>query len=63
MPVSKRTPYERLLDKNLDPNTVAKSLEYFVFREVIEDVHAKYKITGRNDGDEQKSGKPRRRIS
>lgn len=45
MPVSKRTPYERLLDKNLNPNTVAKSLAYFMFREIIEDVHVKYKIT------------------
>jgi hypothetical protein len=45
MPENKRTLYERSLDKNLSINTVAKSLAYFVFREVIEDAHARYKIT------------------
>lgn len=45
MPVSKRTLYERTLDKNLNINTAAKSLAYFVFREIIEDVHSKYNIT------------------
>ena len=44
MPVSKRTLYERTLDKNLSINTTAKSLAYFIFREVIENVHSKYNI-------------------
>jgi hypothetical protein len=45
MPVSKKTLYERTLDKNLSINTAAKSLAYFIFREIIEDVHSKYNIT------------------
>ena len=45
MPVSKRTLYERSLDKNLSINSAAKSLAYFVFREVVEDVHSKYNIS------------------
>lgn len=45
MPVSKRTLYERTIDKSLSINTAAKSLAYFVFREVIEDVHTKYNIS------------------
>ena len=45
MPVNKRTLYERILDKNLSVNTAAKSLAYFLFREIIEDIHSKYNIT------------------
>lgn len=45
MPISKKTLYERTLDKNLSINTVAKSLAYFIFREIVEDVHSKYNIT------------------
>ena len=41
----KRTMYERTLDKGLAINNVAKALAYFVFREIIEDVHAEYNIS------------------
>ena len=42
---TKRTMYERTIDKGLAINNVAKALAYFVFREIIEDVHADYKIS------------------
>ena len=42
---TKRTMYERTIDKGLAINNVAKALAYFVFREIIEDVHAEYNIT------------------
>lgn len=45
MPVSKRTLYERTLDKSLNINTASKALAYFIFREIIEDVHSKYNIS------------------
>ena len=41
---TRRTMYERTLDKGLALNNVAKALAYFVFREIIEDVHSKYEI-------------------
>ena len=44
MPVSKKTLYEKTLDKGLSVNTAAKSLAYFLFREIIEDAHVKYNI-------------------
>jgi heat shock protein HspQ len=37
--------YEKTLDKGLAVNNVAKALAYFVFRKIIEDVHAEYNIT------------------
>jgi len=40
-----RTMYERTIDKAHGKSAMAKSLAYFVFREVIEDVHAKYNIS------------------
>ena len=45
MPKSKRTMYERTMSKALSKNVMAKSLAYFVFREVIEDIHSKYDIS------------------
>ena len=42
---TKRTMYERTMDKGLAINNVAKALAYFVFRELVEDAHAKYRIT------------------
>jgi len=42
---TRRTMYERTLDKGLAVNNVAKALAYFVFREIIEDIHAEYGIT------------------
>ena len=45
MPVSKKTLYEKTLDKSLSINTTAKSLAYFLFREIIEDVHSEYNIS------------------
>jgi len=44
MPVSKRTLYERSLDKALSVNVASKALAYFI-REVIEDAHSKYNIS------------------
>jgi hypothetical protein len=45
MPVSKKTLYEKTLDKSLSINTAAKSLAYLIFREIIEDAHVKYNIS------------------
>ena len=45
MPVSNKTLYEKTLSKAFNINTAAKSLAYFVFREIIEDVHSKYNIS------------------
>jgi len=40
-----KTMYERTMSKALGKNAMAKSLAYFVFREIIEDVHVKYNIS------------------
>ena len=45
MPKTTRTMYERTMSKALSKNAMAKSLAYFVFREVMEDVHSKYNIS------------------
>ena len=42
---TRRTMYERTIDKGLAINNVAKALAYFVFRGIIEDVHAEYNIS------------------
>jgi hypothetical protein len=44
-PVAKKTVYERTLEKALGKNATAKALAYFVFREVIEDMHSNYTIS------------------
>jgi len=45
MAAMKRTMYEKVIGKGLGINNVAKALAYFVFREIIEDVHSDYNIS------------------
>ena len=45
MPRNNKTLYEKMLIKAFDIKTASKALAYFVFREVIEDVHAEYNIS------------------
>ena len=45
MPRSQTTLYEKAISKAYDTKVASKALAYFVFREIIEDAHTKYKIT------------------
>ena len=45
MPRSQTTLYEKAITKAYDTKVASKALAYFVFREIIEDAHTKYKIT------------------
>lgn len=45
MPRNNKTLYEKALAKAFDIKITSKALAYFVFREIIEDVHAKYNIS------------------
>jgi heat shock protein HspQ len=45
MPRNNKNLYEKALVKAFDIKTASKALAYFVFREIIEDVHAEYNIS------------------
>jgi hypothetical protein len=45
MAKSAKTLYEKTIKKGFEINNSSKALAYFIFRELIEDVHAKYDIS------------------